>query len=85
MRGKSVVVTSRGNESTRLTRRQIYMNEIKHAEIRGVRNKLFDGVNATDRRESDVEYGGSFMVDIPKTISKLNVEQQLEYMKEVRS
>ena len=58
------------------------MKEIKAAEIRGVSNDTFSTVDEQQQHDSDAE-DGSFMVQIPKSVSKTNIVEP-NYMSEVR-
>lgn len=57
------------------------MKELKHAEVRGVSNEMLDDIEA-NQHDSDMD-DGSFMVQIPKSVSKPNLAEP-DYMSEVR-
>ncbi len=75
------ILTPGSTKQKRPMRRDISMKELKDAEIRGMSNKMFENVDE-GKQDSDVE-DGSFMVQIPKSVSKTNIVEQ-DYMTEVR-
>lgn len=80
--GVRAILTPNSKKNKRSPRRDISMKEINDTEMRGIGNKMFSNLE-DDRRDSDVNDGSSFMVNIPKSISKTNLVEP-DYMNEVR-
>ena len=81
--GSRAILPNNSTKQKRHMNRDISMKEIKDAEVRGINNKMFSEVAEKRRDSADVE-DGSFMVQIPKSISKTNIVDQ-DYMNEVRA
>ncbi|CAB3986052.1 protocadherin Fat 4-like [Paramuricea clavata] len=80
--GVRAILTPNSKKNKRSPRRDISMKEINDTEMRGIGNKMFSNLE-NERRDSDVN-DGSFMVNIPKSISKTNLVEP-DYMNELET
>ena len=83
--GGRAILSPRSAKHKHLERPDISMKEIKDVEVRGMSNEMFDDFE-DEKRNLDVE-DGSFMVNIPKSVSKSRLVDYAEpdYMSEVRT
>ena len=83
--GGRAILSPRSAKHKHLERPDISMKEINDAEVRGISNEMLDDF-ADEKQNLDVE-DGSFMVNIPKSVSKSRLVDYAEpdYMSEVRT
>ena len=81
--GGRAILAPRSKKHKQFGRSNISMEEIKAAEIRGMSNDMLSTVDEQQHHDSDEE-DGSFMVQIPKSVSKTNIVEP-DYMSELET
>ena len=83
--GVRAILAPRSKKHKQFGRSNISMNEIKAAEIRGMSNDMFSTVDEQQQQHHDSDgEDGSFMVQIPKSVSKTNIVEP-DYMSELET